>query len=285
MANHFLGFGLGLRTDHFHDVLNNDHNIDWFEILSENYMVAGGKPLYYLEAIRERHPVVMHGVSLSLGSADPLNQDYLKQLKKLTRIARPQWFSDHLCWTGVHNTNTHDLMPLPYDMAVVRYVGDRIKQVQDHIGLPFLLENVSSYLNYQASTMTEWDFVNELVNYADCQLLLDVNNIYVSARNHDFDADDYLNAIDVDRVRQIHLAGHTDYGSHIIDTHDHDVCDDVWQLYARALKRFGAVSTMIERDANIPPFNELAAELDIARDIAHKTLSAEQLTPIVTEVA
>jgi len=272
MDTDFLGFGLGLRTDHFQSILNDEPQLDWLEILSENFMVAGGKPKYYLHQMRERYPMVMHGVSLSIGSSDPLNLEYLKKLKVLANEINAPWFSDHLCWTGINSTNTHDLLPLPYDENVAKYVGDRIKQVQDYIGRPFLIENVSSYLNYKDSSMTEWEFLNEVANYTDCYILFDINNIYVSARNHNFDAMDYINGIDQDRVKQFHLAGHTDYGNYIIDTHDEAVCDDVWGLYKRALQRFGAVSTMIERDANIPPLSELITELNQARDIAKNTL-------------
>jgi len=266
--DHFLGFGLGLRIPHFEDVLTQKHNVDWFEILSENFMVDGGKPRYYLEQVAERYPVVMHGVSMSIGSTSPLDMNYLNQLKKLMNDVKPRWISDHLCFTQANGVNSHDLLPLPYTEDAINHVADRIKKVQDHIGQQMLIENVSSYLTYKESGMTEWEFYNEVCQRADCYMLLDINNIYVSARNHQFDANDYLDAIDVSRVRQIHLAGHTDYSDYVIDTHDHDVCDPVWDLYRRAAKRFGAVSTMIERDDNIPAFSELVQELDIARNIA-----------------
>ncbi|MCG7531027.1 DUF692 domain-containing protein [Psychrobium sp. MM17-31] len=270
--NHFLGFGLGLRIPHFEDVLNGNHNIDWFEILSENYMVDGGKPRYYLEQVAERYPVVMHGVSMSIGSTTPLDTTYLKQLKQLMNDVKPRWISDHLCFTQANGVNSHDLLPLPYTEEAINHVANRIMQAQDYIGEQMLIENVSSYLTYKESGMTEWEFYNEVCQRADCLMLLDINNIYVSARNHQFDAMDYVNAIDGKRVRQIHLAGHTDYGDYVIDTHDHDVCDPVWDLYRAAVKKFGAVSTMIERDDNIPPFADLVAELDIAKKIAHQEL-------------
>ena len=270
--DHFLGFGLGLRIPHFEDVLTTDHNVEWFEILSENFMVDGGKPRYYLEQIAERFPLVMHGVAMSIGSTTPLDMTYLNNLKKLMGDVKPRWISDHLCFTQANGVNSHDLLPLPYTEDAINHVADRIKQVQDHIGQQMLIENVSSYLTYKESGMTEWEFYNEVCQRADCFMLLDINNIYVSARNHQFDANDYLNAIDPKRVRQIHLAGHTDYGDYVIDTHDHDVCDPVWDLYRNAVKRLGAVSTMIERDDDIPAFSVLNKELDIAREIATQVI-------------
>uniref|UniRef100_UPI00404890EB MNIO family bufferin maturase n=1 Tax=Shewanella baltica TaxID=62322 RepID=UPI00404890EB len=267
-----LGFGLGLRTQHFDAVLNTEPDIDWFEVLSENYMVAGGKPRYYLKEIGERYPLVMHGVSLSIGGTDPLNMDYLKALKQLANDVQPQWISDHICWTSIHGVNSHDLLPLPYTEETVKHVAQRIKTVQDFLGRRILMENVSSYLSYQDSSMDEWEFVNAVAEAADCLILLDINNIYVSARNHNFNPLDYLNKISPKRVQQFHLAGHSDYGDYVIDTHDHDVPSSVWDLYCAALKRFGGISTMIERDANIPEFSALEAELTIARNIARDTL-------------
>ncbi|WP_283627939.1 MNIO family bufferin maturase [Shewanella baltica] len=267
-----LGFGLGLRTQHFDAVLNTEPDIDWFEVLSENYMVAGGKPRYYLKEIGERYPLVMHGVSLSIGSTDPLNMDYLKALKQLANDVQPQWISDHICWTSIHGVNSHDLLPLPYTEETVKHVAQRIKTVQDFLGRRILMENVSSYLSYQDSSMDEWEFVNAVAEAADCLILLDINNIYVSARNHNFNPLDYLNKINPKRVQQFHLAGHSDYGDYVIDTHDHDVPSSVWDLYRAALKHFGGISTMIERDANIPEFSALETELTIARNIARDTL-------------
>lgn len=266
-------FGLGLRTDHFEDVLNNKPKLDFFEVVSENFMVGGGKPKHYLHAIREHYPMMMHGVSLSIGSTDPLNYDYLRQLKVLANELQPLWLSDHLCWTGAHQTNSHDLLPLPYNEETLEHLVERISEVQDFLGRQILLENVSSYVTYKESQMSEWDFLNQLAQRADCHILLDINNIYVSARNHDFAPQDYLNGINPDRVRQFHLAGHTDYGDYVIDTHDHAVADPVWALYRDALNRFGPVSTMIERDDNIPPLQELIDELDIARRIANETFT------------
>jgi len=274
MDNHhpYLGFGLGLRTDHFQHVLEHRPELDWFEVLSENYMVDGGKPLYFLDAIREHYPVVMHGVSMSIGSTDPLNFEYLKQLKLLADRIQPKWLSDHLCWTGVNHINSHDLLPLPYNEEALNHLVERIKTVQDYLELPFLLENVSSYLTYNNSEMSEWDFLNEVSRLSGCNILLDINNIYVSARNHDFRSEEYIDSIDKDSVWQFHLAGHTDYGNYVIDTHDHDICDPVWELYRYALRRFGPISTMIERDDHIPPFPELYAELQIAKEIAEEEL-------------
>ena len=269
---HFLGFGLGLRTDHYQDVLTQLPDVDWFEIISENFMVAGGKPRYYLDAIKAHYPIAMHGVSLSIGSTDPLNTTYLKQLKTLANHVQPEWISDHLCWTHYAQTNSHDLLPLPYTDETIEHVVKRVKQVQDYLDRQLLLENVSSYLSYKESRYEEWTFLNTIAEEADCLILLDINNIYVSARNHGFDSVDYLQGINPHRVRQFHLAGHTDNGDYVIDTHDHDVCEAVWDLYAQALQRFGAISTMIERDAHIPAFNELYSELQQAKQIAQQTL-------------
>lgn len=264
----YLGFGLGLRVDHYETILNSEPAVDWFEILSENYLVPGGKPLHYLDRIRERFPLVMHGVSLSVGSTDPLDRDYLKQLKALATRVRPAWISDHLCWTGVHSKNMHDLLPLPYTEEAIDHVAARVREVQDVLGRQILLENVSSYVSYAQSQLSEWEFLSAVCERADCLILLDINNIYVSSVNHEFDPLVYLAGVPGERVRQFHLAGHEDHGHYIIDTHDHPVPDPVWGLYAEALRRFGPVSTMIERDDNIPPLDELLTELEQARRIA-----------------
>ncbi len=271
----FLGFGLGLRTDHYHDILAQQPALDWFEVLTENYLIPGGKPLYYLDQIKERYPMVMHGVSMSLGSTDPLDWDYLQQVKNLAQRINAQWLSDHLCWTGVQKTNMHDLLPLPYTEEAIKHLVDRIKQVQDFLGTQLLIENVSSYLTYSSSQMTEWDFVREIAQQADCLILLDINNIYVSSFNHGFDAQAYLEGIPVERVQQFHLAGHTNNGSHIIDTHDAPIIPAVWDLYEKALHRFGKVSTMIERDDHIPELSVLMQELEQAKQIAHKVFSSK----------
>jgi len=264
----YLGYGLGLRKEHYDTVLAERPAVDWFEIISENYMVEGGKPLDYLSRIREHYPMVMHGVSLSIGSTEPLDFDYLKRLKDLVRRVEPAWFSDHLCWTGVHGVNLHDLMPLPYTEEAVQHVADRISKVQDYMGRRMLLENVSSYISYSESQMSEWEFLCAVAEQADCLILLDINNIYVSAFNHNFDPCIYLQAMPGERVYQIHLAGHTHENNLIIDTHDHPIADPVFELYAAAVQKFGRVSTMIERDDRIPPLAELLAELQQVRDIA-----------------
>jgi len=266
------GFGLGLRTVHYPDFLAEPQPVDWLEIISENYMVPGGKPMRMLDQIRERYPMAMHGVSLSIGSANGPDPSYLKKLSDLVRRVDPLWVSDHLCWTGAHGRQLHDLMPLPYTDEALDLVVRHVRQVQDALGRRLVLENVSSYVQFQTSHMTEWDFIARLCEEADCLLLLDVNNIHVSSVNHGFDAMDFIKHIPVDRVQQIHLAGHTDNGDHIIDTHDHPVADAVWALYAQACQRFGGVATMIERDDHIPPLPELLAELDQARAVAASVL-------------
>ena len=271
----YLGYGLGLRKDHFETVLAERPDVDWFEIISENYMVDGGKPLHYLDRIREHYPMVMHGVSLSIGSTAPLDQDYLRRLKALIERVEPEWFSDHLCWTGVHGVNLHDLMPLPYTEEAVQHVADRISRVQDFIGRQMLLENVSSYVSYRDSQMSEAEFYCAVVERADCLMLLDINNIYVSGFNHNFDPYTYLAAMPGERVWQFHLAGHTHEDDIIIDTHDHPIADPVFELYAAAVRRFGRVSTMIERDDHIPPLAELLAELDQVRRIGEQELKGQ----------
>ncbi|MGA9829152.1 MAG: DUF692 domain-containing protein [Rhodanobacteraceae bacterium] len=263
-----LGFGLGLRPEHYRDIVDGSPDVDWFELLSENYLVSGGKPLYYLDRIVERYPVVMHGVSLSIGGSDPLDRDYLGQLKALARRTKPRWISDHLCWTGIDGRNLHDLMPLPQTDEAVNHIARRVRDVQDFLGCRILLENVSSYLTYTHSTLDEWQFLSTIAEEADCLILLDINNIYVSAQNHGFSPIDYLRGVPVERVWQFHLAGHSHQHQLLIDTHDHQIPDPVWDLYAQALRRFGNVSTMIERDADIPPLAELVAELDQARAVA-----------------
>lgn len=269
-----LGFGLGLRTDHYHQILDSKPNVDWFEIISENYMVPGGKPLHFLDRIRAEYPIVMHGVSLSIGSKAPLNQTYLRDLRKLIDRVQPEWISDHICWTGVHGKNLHDLLPLPYTEETANHVAERVKIVQDFLGRRILLENASTYASYVNSTMTEWEFVSMICEKADCLLLLDVNNVYVSSYNHGFDARTFFDNVPTSRVQQIHLAGHHNHGDYIIDTHDAPVVDPVWALYDYALSLCGPVSTMIERDDNIPALDELVAELQIARDIAMPHLTS-----------
>lgn len=270
MNKPFLGFGLGLRKEHYEAVLVQKPAVDWFEILSENYMVDGGKPLYYLDKIRRDYPLVMHGVSLSIASTDPLNQDYLRDLKKLADRVEPAWISDHLCWTSVNAHNYHDLLPMPYTREVIQHVADRVGQVQDYLGRQILLENLSSYVSFDDSEMTEWEFLSAVAEAADCLILLDVNNIYVSSINHGFDPMDYVRGVPPERVWQFHLAGHTtnESGKIMIDTHDMPIRDEVWELYRETCALLGPVSTMIERDDNIPELPELVEELDQARAIA-----------------
>ncbi len=268
-----LGFGLGLRTDHYEAILEESPRVDWFEALSENYTVGGGKPLRWLERIRERYPVVLHGVSLSIGSTAPLDRAHLIQLKALAERIQPAWISDHLCWTGIAGRNLHDLMPLPHTEEAVHHIAARVREVQDFLGRRILLENVSSYVDFAHSALPEWEFLKAVAEAADCLILLDVNNIYVNSQNHGFDPLTYLRAVPARRVQQIHLAGHSRSGELLIDTHDHPVPEPVWALYAEAIRRFGAVATMVERDDDIPPLAELVLELDRARAIAADNLA------------
>lgn len=265
----YLGFGLGLRKEHYLDIIETQPAVDWFEVLTENYLVPGGKPLYYLDKIHQKYPMVMHGVSLSIGGSDPLNMTYLKQVKALAQRIDAHWISDHLCWTGLNGINAHDLLPLPYTEEAINHVAQRIQQVQEILGRQILMENVSSYISYQQSgDITEWEFFTAVCERADCLMLLDINNIYVSAINHEFDPEDYLNNVPIERVQQYHLAGHSDYQDYVIDTHDHPIVAAVWQLYTKAIARFGEVSTMIERDDNIPPLADVMQELTQVRQLA-----------------
>lgn len=259
-----LGVGLGLRPQHYSHILRERPLISWFEALSENYMgIEGGsegRPLKILETLRKDYPIVLHGVSLSIGATDPLNRTYLKKLKSLVSRIEPSWISDHLCWTGVDGENIHDLLPLPFTEGVLKHLTSRIRRVQDYLGRKILLENVSSYLTYTHSEMSEWEFLKELCERADCGVLLDINNVYVSAVNQKFDPRTYIDAIPHGRVGQMHLAGHSDCGKYLLDTHDQPVTDPVWDLYRVALKRFGSVPTLIEWDAKIPEFEVLETE-------------------------
>jgi uncharacterized protein (UPF0276 family) len=268
----YLGLGLGLRPTHYQAIIETGPKVDWFEAITEDYLVPGGNPLYHLDRICERYPIVLHGVSLSIGGTDPLDMDYLRQLKQLINRVKPRWVSDHLCWTGANGINLHDLMPLPYTEEAVQHLVTRITQVQDYLGQRILLENVSSYISYTHSAMSEWEFITAITEQADCLLLLDINNIYVSAFNHGFNPLDFIHGVPANRVQQFHLAGHLNLGTHIIDTHDHPIIDEVWSLYAESLKRFGPISAIIERDDHIPPLEELVVELDHARTLAQKTL-------------
>jgi len=269
------GFGLGLRTDHYNDFLEAPQPVDWLEIISDNYMVSGGKPLAMLDKIRAKYPMVMHGVSMSIGAVNGLNEEYLKKLKTLADRVQPMWISDHLCWTGVHGRNMHDLLPLPFTEDALQVVTRNIHHAQEVLQRPLILENVSSYVEYKDSQMTEWEFLSAICNATGCKLLLDLNNIYVSARNHDFSSDSFIEGVPMDSIAQFHLAGHQDNGDHLIDTHDHPVCDGVWDIYQQALNHFGFIPTMIERDDNIPALTELLSELDTARKVAHSTLNSK----------
>ena len=264
----YLGFGLGLRIPHFQDILDQRPAVDWFEVLSENFMVDGGKPKYFLHAIREHYPMVMHGVSMSIGQPEGVDMGYVKRLRQLADEVQPEWISDHLCWTGTAAQNLHDLLPLPYTEEALQHIVEQVNKVQDVLGRRLLLENVSSYVQFKDSSMTEWEFISEVANRADCLLLLDVNNIYVSSRNHGFDTQDFIHGVPAERVWQIHLAGHTDYGDYVIDTHDHPIRQEVFELYRDAIKVLGPVSTMIERDDRIPPLAELMHELAQVRRYA-----------------
>ena len=264
MANRFglanLGIGIGLRTAHYAHILETKPAIDWFEILSENYMQTAGRPRHIVEQIAEMYPVAMHGVSLSIGSTDPLDVDYLNELRELRDRTRARWVSDHLCWTGVAGKNTHDLLPMPYTDEALRHVVARVRQVQDFLDAPLVLENPSSYVEFSGSTMKEWEFLAAVADEADCGLLLDVNNVYVSAYNHGFDADEYLAALPLDRIVQFHVAGHANNGTHCIDTHVGPVIDPVWNLLGRMYARTGGASVLLEWDAEIPSFEEVHAE-------------------------
>ncbi|WP_342616721.1 DUF692 domain-containing protein [Rhodoferax sp. GW822-FHT02A01] len=268
MQSKINGFGLGLRSAHYADYLAAPQRVDWLEIISENYMVEGGKPIHFLDRIRQDYSMVMHGVSLSIGSADPLDMDYLARLKALAARIQPGWISDHLCWTGVAGLNTHDLLPLPLNNETLQHVCAQIGRVQEFLGRPLVIENPSSYIQFHQDEMAEWEFIRDMVSCSGCELLLDVNNVYVSSVNHGFDPYRYIDTIPAASVRQIHLAGHEDHGEYIIDTHDQSISDPVWALYAYTLKRIGWVPTMIERDDHIPPLPELVLELDRARQVA-----------------
>ena len=264
-ANRFNGFkeygvGIGLRIPHYQHILEKKPVVDWFEIISENYMIDGGNPLAVLDAILEQYRVVQHGVSMYFGSAEPLNPEHLRRLKTLVRRTQTPWLSDHLCWGSVDGSYSHDLLPIPYTWEAVEVTAAKIRRVRDFVEVPVVVENVSSYAEFHDSVMTEWEFLNEVVERADCGILLDVNNIYVSAMNHSFDPRDYLDSVSAERVAQIHIAGHSRYQKYILDTHDHPVIDPVWELYARAIRRCGPTATLLEWDDKIPSFEEVHGE-------------------------
>ena len=270
-----LGLGVGLRANHFPYILQNQPPVDWFEVISENFMDSHGRPRYVLEQIAERYPIVMHGVSLSIGSTAPLDFEYLAKLKALANDVKPRWISDHLCWTGVAGRNTHDLLPIPFTERTLRHVVERIRHVQDYLERPIVMENPSSYVTFTDSTMDEWEFVTRMADQTDCGLLLDVNNVYVSCFNHDLEPEQFIRSIPHDRVVQFHLAGHSNYQTHLIDTHDDHVIDPVWALYGQAHELTGGVSTLLEWDAKIPPFPVLHAEV-----LKAKQFIESQLEPV-----
>lgn len=276
IATSHTGFGLGLRTSHYADFLAAKQPLDWLEIITDNFLLQGGKPLVMLDRIRSDYPMAMHGVAMSIGAPGEVDRVYLQQVKALAQRIDPLWVSDHLCWIGPGPEQLHDLYPLPYTEEAARHVIAQIRRVQDVLGRRLVLENVSSYIDYQQSTASEWQFLSHIANEADCLLLVDVNNIYVSSVNHGFDALDYLRALPAHRVQQIHLAGHSNGINHLVDTHDHPVAPAVWDLYAHACRLFGSVATMIERDDHIPPLPDLLAELDMARRVALGNVSIQQ---------
>lgn len=256
-----LGLGLGLRSQHFNHILTHNPDVNWFEIISENFMDSGGRPRHVLRTIAERYPIVMHGVSLSIGSAEKLDNSYLTQLKRLIDEIQPRWVSDHLCWTGTLNLNTHDLLPLPLTQECLGHVIERVQQVQDKLQRPLVLENPSTYLSFKQSTIPEWEFFNELIAATGCGMLLDVNNVYVSAFNNDFDPVQYIKNLPHKSIVQMHLAGHQHCGDHIIDTHDSHVTEEVWRLFGLAWQLTGGCSTCLEWDGNIPSFDVYHQEL------------------------
>jgi uncharacterized protein len=254
------GVGIGLRIPHYQHIFEKKPVVDWFEIISENFMVDGGRPLHTLDQILERYRVVQHGVSMYFGSAEPLNREHMRRLKTLVKRTKTPWLSDHLCWGSVDGRYSHDLLPMPYTFEAAKRTAQKIREARDFLEVPICVENVSSYAEYHVSQMTEWEFLNEVVEDADCGILLDVNNIYVSSMNHSFDPMDYLNSVPAERVAQIHIAGHSKYEKYILDTHDHPVIDPVWQLYAKAIERVGPTATLLEWDDEIPSFDEVHRE-------------------------
>ena len=281
-ANRFNGFtnygvGIGLRVPHYRHILEKKPIVDWFEIISENYMIDAGRPLSVLDSILDQYRVVQHGVSMYFGSADPLSREHLRRLKSLVRRTGTPWLSDHLCWGSVDGTYTHDLLPMPYTYEAARITAEKVRQAQDFLEIPIAVENVSSYAEFHVSQMTEWEFLTEVVEHADCGILLDVNNIYVSSQNHSFDPRKYVDAIPADRVAQIHIAGHSKFEKYILDTHDHPVLDPVWSLYARAIERCGPTATLLEWDDSIPSFDEVHAEALKANRFLQPQTRAEPL--------
>ena len=278
-ANRFNGYtdygiGIGLRIPHYRHILERKPVVDWFEIISENFMVDGGRPLAILDRILEQYRVVQHGVSMYFGSAGPLNREHLRRLKRLVQRTKTPWLTDHLCWGSVDGRYSHDLLPMPYTFEAAALTARKIREARDFLEVPIAVENVSSYAEFHVSEMTEWEFLGEVVERADCGILLDVNNIYVSSQNHDFDPYEYLNAVPAERVAQIHIAGHSKFERYILDTHDHPVIDPVWQLYGRAIRRAGSTATLLEWDDGIPSFDEVHAEARKAAQFQPATLTA-----------
>lgn len=273
-----LGYGLGLRSVHYEYVLKNKPPVDWFELVTENYLAPGGRPRAILHQIRENYPVVLHGLSFNIGTDEPLDTDYLKQLKTLIADVQPEWVSDHLCWTGLDGYTSHDLLPISYTPANLQLCADKVSRIQDYLQRKIVLENPSIYIGFRSSTMSEPEFINALVKATGCQILLDVNNVYVSGFNQGFDPYQYIDSITTSAVQQFHLAGHTNNTDHIIDTHDHPVCDEVWELYAHACKRLGPVATLLERDDKIPEFPELMSELGHAKSLQENAIIDRVLT-------
>jgi uncharacterized protein (UPF0276 family) len=283
-ANRFNGFtdygiGIGLRIPHYRHILERKPVVGWFEIISENYMVDGGQALAVLDQILEQYRVVQHGVSMYFGSVEPLNRDHLRRLKALVKRTGTPWLTDHLCWGSVDGTYTHDLLPMPYTFEAAKITASKIRHAMSFLEVPIAVENVSSYAEFHVSEMTEWEFLNEVVEQADCGILLDVNNIYVSSRNHDFDPYEYVNSVPPERVAQIHIAGHSNFQKYILDTHDHPVIDPVWKLYEHAISRFGPTATLLEWDDRIPSFERVHSEalkgarfLDVNPQVSPKEL-------------
>jgi uncharacterized protein len=259
-GNTDYGVGIGLRIPHYNHIFDKKPVVDWFEIISENFMVDGGRPLRVLDQILERYRVVQHGVSMYFGSAEPLNREHLRRLKTLVKRTKTPWLTDHLCWGSVDGTYSHDLLPMPYTFEAAKRTAEKIREARDFLELPIAVENVSSYAEYHVSEMTEWEFLSEVVERADCGILLDVNNIYVSSQNHNFNPFDYLNGVPPERVAQVHIAGHSKFEKYILDTHDHPVLDPVWALYAKAIELAGPTATLLEWDDLIPSFEEVHAE-------------------------
>ncbi len=274
------GVGIGLRIPHYQHIFEQKPVVGWFEIISENYMVDGGRPLQVLDQILDQYRVVQHGVSMYFGSAEPLNREHLRRLKQLVRRTKTPWLSDHLCWGSVDGRYTHDLLPMPYTFDAARLTAEKIRQVQDFVEVPVAVENVSSYAEFHVSEMTEWEFLNEVVERADCGVLLDVNNIYVSSRNHGFDPLEYVNSVPADRVAQIHIAGHSKFEKYTLDTHDHPVVEPVWELYSRAIERCGPTATLLEWDDNIPSFEEVHREALKANRFLKQYGRAEAALPV-----